>query len=55
MKFIAIFFILYCFLKTFFYAIYEINTYKNKTGGITIIFISIIGFLIPLCSLLFFY
>lgn len=55
MKFVAILFILYCFLKTLFYAIYEINSHKNKVGGITIIVISLIGFILPFSILIFFY
>ncbi len=55
MKFIAILFILYCFLKTLFYAIYEIKSRKNRNGGMTIIFIALIGFLLPFTVLINFY
>ena len=55
MKVIAIFFIIYCFLKTLFYAIYEINSKKNNSGGITIILIALIGFILPFTILIFFY
>lgn len=55
MKFLAILFIFYCFLKTVFYGIYEINTKKNKHGGITVIFISLVGLLLPIILLILFY
>ena len=52
MKYISILFLIYLFLKSFYYGIYEINDKKNKLGGIAIIFLSIIGLVLPL-SLLF--
>ena len=55
MKVIAIFFIIYCFLKTLFYAIYEIKSKKNNSGGITIILIALIGFILPFTILISFY
>lgn len=52
MKYVSIFFIIYLFLKSIYYGIYEINNKKNKTGGITVIVWAIIGLIFPL-SLLF--
>lgn len=36
----------YFLIKTIFYGIYEINTLKNKVGGIAIISISIVSVLL---------
>ena len=41
--FLFIFFTIFILLKSIFYAFYEINTEKNKTGGIAIIALSIIA------------
>lgn len=37
-----------CILKTFFYGLYEIKENKNKLGGNFVIFISVIGLIIPI-------
>lgn len=40
--FIFIFVTIFVLIKTIFYGIYEINTEKNKTGGIAVICFSIL-------------
>lgn len=37
-----------CILKTFFYGFYEIKENENKLGGSFVIFISIVGLIIPI-------
>ena len=37
-----------CILKTFFYGLYEIKQNENKLGGDFVIFISIIGLIVPI-------
>ena len=37
-----------CILKTFFYGLYEIKEKENKLGGSFVIFISIVGLIIPI-------
>ena len=41
-NFLFIIFSIYVLLKTIFYALYEIKTQENKSGGIAIIVFSII-------------
>lgn len=36
MSYFALILLLWCFLKTFYYGIYEIKQKKNKSGGITV-------------------
>lgn len=48
MKYFSIFFILYLFLKSFNYGIFELNYKKNFLGGFFVILFSIISFLFPL-------
>jgi ABC-type glucose/galactose transport system permease subunit len=40
--------IIFSFLKTLFYGIYEINNNKNKSSGVTIIILGIIGLILPI-------
>ena len=40
--------IIFSFLKTFFYGLYEINNNKNKSAGITVIILGIIGLILPI-------
>lgn len=40
--------IIFSFLKTLFYGIYEINNNQNKSGGITVIVLGIIGLILPI-------
>lgn len=42
MPYLALILIILCFLKTFYYGIYEINIENNKTGGIAICIFSIL-------------
>lgn len=44
MKIFTIIFMLFCMLKSIFYAKYEFTENENKSGGIFIGFISIFGF-----------
>lgn len=37
-----------CILKTFFYGLYEIKENENKLGGSFVIFISIVGLIVPI-------
>ncbi len=55
MKLIAIIFIIYLFLKSIYYGIFELTDNKNKPGGIAIIVIAIIGLIFPLSLLIFYY
>lgn len=51
MKYFSIFFIIYLFLKSFNYGIFEINEKKNISGGLFIIIFSLISFVLPLILL----
>lgn len=42
---IGLVFLLYCFLKFFFYGIYELKELNNKTGGYTICILATISFI----------
>jgi len=42
MQYITILFLLYIFLKTWYYGIYELKTNKNKTAAISIFFMAIV-------------
>lgn len=42
MPVLAIIFLIYCFLKTFYYGIFELKTKKNKPGGIVVCIYSIL-------------
>lgn len=46
MLFLAIIFMLFCTFKSVFFGIYEFKENKNKSGGIAIISIAILGFII---------
>ena len=48
LKFFVSLLIIFSFLKTLFYGIYEINNNKNKSGGITVIILGIIGLILPI-------
>lgn len=43
MYFVGIFFVIYCFLKIFFYGLYEVKTLNNKIGGISICILSVLS------------
>ncbi len=55
MKFIIIALLIFTFLKSFYYSLYEIKEKKNKPAGITIIFLAILGLILPVSLLLFLY
>ena len=42
MPFLAILLVVLCFLKSFYYGIYEINQKQNKPGGIAVCFFAIL-------------
>ncbi len=54
MKLISIAFLIYAFLKSMFYGYFEIKEKENKSGGIIVMFLSIIGLILPSTLLLFF-
>ena len=55
MYILGLIFNLYCFIKFFFYGIYEIEELKNIYGGIIICIISIISLLFSSAIILYFY
>ena len=52
MLILSIIFIIFCTLKSVFYGIYEYNENKNKSGGIAIISIAILGFILSIYILI---
>lgn len=55
MKFIAILFLIYAFIKSIYYAFFEIKEKENKPGGIFIIIWTTLGLIIPLILLILLY
>lgn len=55
MKLICIFLLIYSFMKSFYYSLYEIKEKKNKPGGIAILFMAILGLVLPISLLIFLY
>ena len=55
MKLIAFVFLIYAFIKSMYYGIFEIKEKQNKPGGYTTIFLAILGLILPMIILLFFY
>lgn len=55
MYIIGLLFLLYCFLKFFFYGIFEINEMNNKVGGVTICILSILSFIFSSTIILYFF
>lgn len=47
MKFLFTFILLIGFLKSFYYGLFEIKEKENKSGGIAIIFLAILGLILP--------
>ena len=47
MKLIAFVFIIYAFIKSMYYGIFEIKEKQNKPGGYTTIFLAILGLILP--------
>lgn len=54
MYILALLFVFYCFIKFFFYGIYEIEQ-KNKLGGIAICILAIFSLIFPSSVILYFY
>lgn len=52
MKFLFTFILIISFIKSFYYGMYEIKEKENKSGGIAIICLAILGLILPV-SLLF--
>lgn len=55
MKILAIALLLFSFIKSIYYAIFEIKQKQNKLGGITIIFLSLLGLILPIFLLIIIY
>lgn len=55
MKTVAIIFLIYSFMKSIFYGYFEIKEKKNKSSGIIVILLAIIGLILPTSLLLLFF
>lgn len=55
MKYIAIIFLIYIFLKSIYYGFFELKEKNNKSGGVAIIFLSTLGLIISLLIIFIFY
>lgn len=55
MKTISIILLIYAFMKSIFYGYFEIKEKENKSGGITVIILAIIGLIFPTTLLLLFF
>ena len=55
MKLIAFFFIIYAFIKSIYYGLFEIKEKKNKPCGYTTFFLATIGLILPAIILILFY
>ena len=55
MKIISIVILIYAFLKSMFYGYYEIKEIGNKFGGIIVILLALIGFIVPVTFLIIYY
>lgn len=47
MYIVGLIYLFYCFIKLFFFGIYEIKELNNKAGGITICFLASLAFIFP--------
>lgn len=54
MKILSIIVLIYAFLKSIFYGYFEIKEKENKSGGIIVIILAIIGLILPISFLIFF-
>ena len=54
MKFIALVFLIFCFLKSFYYGIYEIKN-NNSTSGKIFCILSVLALIFPTVMLILFY
>lgn len=55
MNFVGIIFVIYCFLKMFFYGLYEVNTLNNKIGGVSICILSVLSSIFTIGIIIFYY
>lgn len=55
MKTLSIIFLIYAFMKSIFYAYFEIKEKENKSGGIIVILLAIIGLILPIFLLILFF
>lgn len=55
MNILGLFFVLYCFIKFFFYGIYEFSEKRNKISGIFICALATISLLFSSTVILYFY
>lgn len=55
MKTLSIIFLIYAFIKSIFYGYYEIKEKENKSGGIIVITLAIIGLIFPITLLILFF
>lgn len=55
MKILAITLLLFSFIKSIYYAIFEIKQKQNKLGGITVIFLALLGLILPIFLLVIIY
>lgn len=44
-------FLFFCFLKGFYYGLFEIKNKNNKKSGVLVIILSFIGFILPAISI----
>ena len=52
---IGLIFLFYCFLKFFFYGIYELKELQNKTGGYIICILATVSFIFSSFIIIYFY
>lgn len=55
MKYLFTFILILGFLKSFYYGLFEIKEKENKAGGIAVIFIAILGLILPTALLFILY
>lgn len=55
MQILAILLLLFCFIKSIYYSIFEIKEKQNKFAGITVMFLAFIGLILPLSLLIIIY
>ena len=52
MKYLAMLILIFMFIKSIYYGVFEMNEKNNKSGGIVVILLSIIGLILPLVILI---
>ena len=55
MPYLALILLVLCFLKTFYYGIYEIKQENNKPGGIATCLFSLLGLIFPVIVIIVIY